>query len=387
MISVLTASSAEADEPDICVLDFLAQLDLKNRLKRRSIGLLFGPMEPLAPMAAVCQALPFDVAGIVTPLTSVTAVRRDPVCDSATTTLTTLTSDEDDFVVGLSEEIGDDERGPVVELYERLAAKLSRPPKLILAFSSRARPQGDHLIDCLDEVSGGRPVLGSCAASFTLAIGCPDVLFNGTLYVNRVVLALIDAQTEPRFFFRSIPGGKLLRHRALISESSGNVIKEINGRPPLDYFAGLGLVAEPDLIGVDQVVPVYIESPAHWRDMPVVVETQSHQGHVTCTMDLPPDATLGLGGFDATDVLDSMRDVVERVRRETFDCCLLFSCISRNSALGLGYLQEILVMEAGMDEKAPYCFAYSGGEFCPVPDADGRLRNAYHNLALIGCLL
>ncbi|MDR1546209.1 MAG: FIST C-terminal domain-containing protein [Deltaproteobacteria bacterium] len=388
MISVLSASSTEADEPDLCVLDFLAQLDLKNRLKRHAVGLMFGPLQPLEPLAAVCRALPFDVTGIVSPLTSVPSVRRDPVYDTFTTTLTALTSDEDEFVAGLSEEIGDeDERGPIVELYERLAAKLSRPPKLILAFSSRARPQGDHLINWLDKASDGRPVVGSYASSYTYARDQADLLFNGALYTNRVALVLIDAQAEPRFFFFSTPGGKRLRHRALITSSDGNLIKEVNGRPVLEYFAGLGLVDEDGSITGARATPIFIESPDHWRDLPMVASSLNAEGHVLCSLDVPPNATLGLGGFDVLDVIDDMRGLIRNIKRESFDFCLIFSCVTRNRALGLSYLREIHELETALGDKLPYCFAYSGGELCPVLDGDGRQRNAFHNLALVGCLL
>jgi hypothetical protein len=34
-----------------------------------------------------------------------------------------------------------------------------------------------------------------------------------------------------------------------------------------------------------------------------------------------------------------------------------------------------------------YLFATSGGEICPLPDANGKLKNTYHNFTIVLCCL
>jgi hypothetical protein len=34
-----------------------------------------------------------------------------------------------------------------------------------------------------------------------------------------------------------------------------------------------------------------------------------------------------------------------------------------------------------------YLFSYTGGEICPLPDANGRLINMYHNFTIAFCRL
>ncbi|MDR1546447.1 MAG: FIST C-terminal domain-containing protein [Deltaproteobacteria bacterium] len=387
MIKTITASSADTDDIDLCVADFQNQLDVKGALKRRSIGLMFGPPETMEAAKVVCRAMPFDVIGCLTPLTTVNGVRRDSLCDAASLTMTVLTSDEAVFAAGLSDELGDDGREAVTTLYEKLAAKLPRPPKLVLIFCSRDRPQGDHLVQWLDEASSGCPLTGCFSANYSFLLHEPDLLFNGQLLERRVGLALIDTDAEPAFLFISTPEAKRMRHRAVITASEGNLIKEINGRPVLDFLRSLNLIDHEGRLRGAMAVPIIVESPDCWRALPMVINALTEEGHVRCSLDLPSNATLTLSSLERMDVIESMRRATAIIKTKSFNLCLLFSCMGRNLALGFDYLQEIKELEAALGPRLPYCFAYSGGEICPIPDAEGRMRNAYHNLALVVCLL
>ena len=58
--------------------------------------------------------------------------------------------------------------------------------------------------------------------------------------------------------------------------------------------------------------------------------------------------------------------------------------MARYLALGGNNLAEAeKTVEVAGDTS--YLFACSGGEICPLPDADGRLKNFYHNYTAVFC--
>jgi len=65
---------------------------------------------------------------------------------------------------------------------------------------------------------------------------------------------------------------------------------------------------------------------------------------------------------------------------------LIYSCMGRYLALGADNNAEAgKVGEICGD--SPYLFAYSGGEVCPMPDEEGKLKNIFHNYTIVFCKL
>jgi small ligand-binding sensory domain FIST len=64
---------------------------------------------------------------------------------------------------------------------------------------------------------------------------------------------------------------------------------------------------------------------------------------------------------------------------------LLYSCIGRSLFLGLKPDAEMLEF-SGIFDKAPYHFAYSGAEICPLEDESGSFINHTHGYSLIACV-
>jgi len=64
-----------------------------------------------------------------------------------------------------------------------------------------------------------------------------------------------------------------------------------------------------------------------------------------------------------------------------------FSCLARFLTLGARYSAEAETFTKAVAGKLPYQFMYSGGEICPVPDSNGRLKNRFHNFTLVTCRL
>jgi hypothetical protein len=85
------------------------------------------------------------------------------------------------------------------------------------------------------------------------------------------------------------------------------------------------------------------------------------------------------------DVLKTTEDTLKPLLKE--DRVILgYSCMARYLVLGThntAEAEKISEVAGG----TPYLFACSGGEICPLPDADGKLRNFYHNYTIVLCRL
>jgi hypothetical protein len=108
---------------------------------------------------------------------------------------------------------------------------------------------------------------------------------------------------------------------------------------------------------------------------------------VVCGGVMPVGATLSIGSIDFADVMNTtsgiLNSALEAGERSGF---VMFSCLTRNLALGMDSEAEMRKAHAIIGEAAPYQFTYSGGEVCPVYGPDGRLVNRFHNATFVACV-
>ena len=100
---------------------------------------------------------------------------------------------------------------------------------------------------------------------------------------------------------------------------------------------------------------------------------------------MPVGATIAVGRIIKDDVLQTTEKIVKYVDSKD-GVILSYSCMARYLALGAEIEAEAeKVRETTGGEH--YMFAISGGEICPLPDANGRLINIFHNYTNVLCRL
>jgi small ligand-binding sensory domain FIST len=67
---------------------------------------------------------------------------------------------------------------------------------------------------------------------------------------------------------------------------------------------------------------------------------------------------------------------------------LLLPCVTRGVMLVPDQEGEARLIRDTLGEKGiPFAMGYSGGEVSPMPDAQGKLHNRFHNYTFCACIL
>ncbi|MDR1655985.1 MAG: FIST C-terminal domain-containing protein [Deltaproteobacteria bacterium] len=381
MIRALIAQTNEIDEIDLAVVSILAQLELGHNLLKNSVGLLFCHFESLVPglLEALCRSLPFNVTGSGTPMST----SQTNLTGFSLLTLVVLTSDDVYFSLGLSEPLGHDLELTTRELTTRLTNGLNQAPKLGFIFAPPISKNfhASHLPKFFSAALNNCPLFGCLSCDFAPLTVNPKVIFNDQCYENRFSLLLFYGLIKPKFNLINIPEKKALKQRAIISKVNGNRLIEVNGIPILDYLNGMDVT---DSLQSLLTMPLLVTKPDGETKICMLTGFTS-EGHGVCSQDIPLNSTLGLAGFDETDVFRTAKELTEELKWEQFDFCLILSCLGRNLSLGLNYMLEFDHFRSSLGNMLPYVVIYSGGEFCPEINSQGACSNSFSTLALTSC--
>ncbi|MDR1649714.1 MAG: hypothetical protein LBR71_05590, partial [Synergistaceae bacterium] len=249
MIEVMTAYTCEIDDAESAVSDILARMD-KEKLRKNSLGILTCHEDFLASgvVSALCEKLPFDVAGVST-LASAVPGGGGPEALS----LLVLTSDDVFFSAALSRPlVPGDWKAPIEEVYrsalEGLGIRSENCPLGLTFAPFTPWIGGDEFLRVLDETAGGVPFFGSLPAGHSPVDHVTFVVFNGRKYDDRLALVLLSGDVHPRFACSSIAEEKVSMRKGIVTNSDGNLLKEVNGMPVLSYLEKIGLVRNGELL-------------------------------------------------------------------------------------------------------------------------------------------
>ena len=382
MISAILANTVEVDEPEIALRDILTQLHLQKNLRKNSVGIIHCNNDFIESGAveAICDRLPFPVVGINTLLNSSSL----GLLDNMLLTICVLTSDQVNFAAVLSDPYTGEDTGPLTKMYVEAESLLSQRPSFMLLYSGipDSTAVGERILTLLDRFSDGVPIFGSLPADFTTELKNPCVIYNGQAFPDRAAAILVEGQVTPVFNVQNVPLWRGIQQRAIVTESEGNIIKQVNGLPVIDFLESLGLCWYGQISGYN-TIPLFLDK--NDGNLPVVrsIYGQTAEGHIFISGDAPVDSTLGFGILDEQLVLRAVTEMGHSMKTLYSNIFYVLSCLSRNFALGLNYLADMEKFHAASLKTLPYIFSYSSGEFCPVTNPDGSLKNQFHNMSLV----
>lgn len=384
MIRMLTAHTREIDDVNGAVDDIMRQLQLEEHLLRHSVGISsFHPefMET-GVVGAVGAALPFDFVGGTASATAVTGAGGDLML-----TVSVLTSDDIQFRTGACSLAENEPLAAIQRLYARLAPPFTEKPALLFTLAPvMADFGGDDLLAALDAVSGGIPVFGSLPFTPTPDGSGIEICCNGEHHAGLLTLVALFGEVNPEFYLTTIPDGRIIHQKSVITKAVNNRIQSINNLVPLDYLESIGLAEQGNIAGIGSI-PFVLTLDDGSR---VVRSAHSvtKEGDILTYGSVPQGAKIGFSDAGAAYVLQSARDDIARAvaARGNADA-LIFSCDGRKWPLGSGTTGEIYELAKYLDRSCTYQFAYAAGELCPVKNREGRQVNAFHNFSMIACLL
>ncbi|MDR1019986.1 MAG: FIST C-terminal domain-containing protein [Synergistaceae bacterium] len=386
MIKMITASTKEIDDREIAAQEILEQLALGETLLAHSVGLMnFHPEFLETGVArAVCDALPFDTVGCTTSNVAVPGDMGDFILSAAV-----LTSDDVSFAAGVTQPIRGNSKAPIGGLYSRLRDALPEKPSFLYTLAPILKDVGgDEFIESIDEFSGGVPLFGSLA--FTHKSDFSDVytFFNGEHYQDALALVAMSGAVNPEFLKTSLPEERMIRQKAIITESKKNAIRKINGIPVLEYLKSIGLAENGKINeGGLSSIPLILTL----EDKSQVVRSpyaMTDDGALLCYGSAPAGSTVDFAYGDKNYVLQSARETIaDAPETQNTRNMMIFSCAARRWMLGSDVNAEMDEVAKQLDGVCKYQFGYAGGEICPVPRPDGSLVNRFHNYSLIACII
>jgi hypothetical protein len=305
-------------------------------------------------------------------------------------TLVVFTSDDVFFKTALTPSLkGGAVEKKITDTYQRASADREEKPALIFAFAPfLLENSGDEYVRVLSEASGNVPCFGTLAVDDTSDFRECYMLFNEGHYKDKMALILVYGNITPQFYLASISKNKLLDRSALVTASEGHILKEVNGRPVVEYFENMGLTKASETSYAMTSLPFMLDYGDGTPPVSRVFVGLNEQKQAICAGAMPEGSTLYIGVFDKEDVLLTTGNTFKKALEETASPSVVigYSCISRSMTLGSDVFAEIdLVMEK-IAKKTPVFFAYSGGEICPTQINSQVAINRFHNNTFILCV-
>ena len=381
MIKSFSATTREIDDAQVAIAEIKAALNLEKNMLKNSLGIItcFSEFDDTGVLKAICDALPFDCIGA----TSILSAANDGV-DQIIFAITVLTSDDCFFqttVIPITEKYEDSIASAMPELLEKYDEK----PKLLLSYLPLINTVGgDLILTEIDKATGGIPLFGTITVDHTIDYSTSKTILNGTAYRESAVLGAIYGNLNVSFAIASLDENKVRKQKAIITASSGNILTGVNDKLVLEYLEEVGLTKRDLDMGLG-IIPLLIDHPAIGKPVARAVYTLTPEGHAICGGSMPMGSTLAIGRIDMGDVLSTTEKTLSSLA-EKDSTVLIYSCMGRYLALGADNNAEAgKVGEICGD--SPYLFAYSGGEVCPMPDEEGKLKNIFHNYTIVFCKL
>lgn len=381
MIKSYTATTREIDDAETAVSEILAALDLKRNLLGNSLGIIscFSEFRETGVLKAICDALPFDCIGSTTCLCA-----AGQEVDQIIFAITVLTSEDCKFqttTIPITEKY-EDSIGSAVSALLRLSEE--KPALLLSYFPLMNAVSGDMILTGIDRATGGIPLFGTMAVDHNMDYSTAQTIRNGEAFREAAVLGAIYGNPKCSFEVASLDENKIRSQRAIITGSVGNILTGVNGKTALEYLEEIGLTKSELASGLG-IIPLVVDHKDGTKPVARAVFTLTPDGCAVCGGAMPVGATLAIGRVDMNDVLNTTEETLKPLV-EKDSVILSYSCIARYLALGANNTAEAeKVREITGDTQ--YLFACSGGEICPLPDADGNLKNYYHNYTNVICRL
>ena len=379
MIKAITATTSEIDDLDAAVKEITGALNKNGRLLKNSLGLIscFSEFCEAGIVQVVCEALPFDCIGATTNMCS-----ANNETDQVLLAITVLTSDDCCFET-IALPVTDDYGNTIGDDLSDLLNRREEKPSLILSyFPLMNTVSGDMILTAIDKTTGVIPLFGTMAIDHNQVYTTAHTIHNGEAYRESVVLGLIYGDVNYSFEIASLDDEKIGKQKAIITESSGNILIGVNDKTTLDYLEEIGITKSVIESGLG-ILPLIVDHKDGTKPVARAVFALTPEGYAICGGAMPVGATLAVGRIDMDDVLTTTERALKHFDKES-GIIISYSCMARYLALGVNIEAEAERI-GELTGSGRYIFAISGGEICPLKDTNGKLKNFFHNYTNVFC--
>jgi hypothetical protein len=383
---MLTAITDQIDDPDAAAAEILEQLEPERNLLKNSVGLLACNYEfiDMGVLEVLEKALPFKIAGVTTLGNAAKGLYGQDYLS-----ISVLTSDDVRFSSAVTGDLSlENLEQEMSGAFERAKSALGASPSFILAYPPlMPNLEAASFFRSIKKVCPDTPVFGTFSCDQTFNFQESRVIYGGKAYRESMVFILMEGEVHPRFFVTSIPERNMQKQRAIITESEGVILKQVNNMPLLDYLGGLGLTKDKT-IEVSSTIPLMINYNDGTKPVAMAIYEITSEGYARCGGDVPVDATLALGMLDYESIMETAEATVSQFPEyQDINGILMYPCLSRSMLLGANGSDEMKKITGLLGDRVPYQICYAGGEICPTENTEGKLVNHIHNFTFIACVL
>jgi hypothetical protein len=385
VIKMLSACTAEIDFWETAVEEILEQLDVGKNLLKNSVGIVSCHFEFISAgtVEKLCMRLPFEVVGC----TTLGSAARG-LCGQETLGVTVLTSDDVEFSTSVSEAISQNNiHESIASAYNAAKSGLDGEPSFILAFGPYMETVGgSQILDQINRECEGAPVFGTLSCSHSLTHSESHTIRNGGATKDTLAFILMRGGVNPSFHITAIADGNIQKQKSEITDSDGCLLKQVDGMPLLDYFASRG-ISKNVVLETPTSIPLMVDYGDGTKPVARGMYCITPEGYAQCGGTTPKGAKLTIGKQDYSGILETAEITINKAMENKGGGLLMFPCLSRNLMLGPNSEDEMRKVMGMIGDGTPYHICYSGGEMCPVSDADGKLHNRFHNFTYTVCVL
>ena len=384
MLKCASVYTYEIDNHDIALNEIKTQLDSKITLQSSTAGIVLCNTEFIHSGTAeyICAGLPFDIAGITTSSQSVNDEAGELIF-----TLFVMTSDDIQFVTGVTGGLTTDVYEPSKNAYEAAAAGQSELPKLILAFPPfmLEKFSSDLYIETWNRILPGVPLFGSLAIDDTATFSECSTIYNDKVTKDTMPFILCYGNIHPRFIVATLSEVSGISLRAEVTKAKDNIVYEINNIITRDFFMESLGIPESMLS-----IPLLIDLPSKddYDGIPVIREQSSvtAEGAGVFGGNIEVGSKLSVLKADEESIISTSLQGLNKLNNmEGVNGALIFSCVSRRIKL-MGVNKPLAEMQLAKDTirtDIPFMMGGAGGELCPTSVKEGVAFNRTHEFSMV----
>ena len=266
---------------------------------------------------------------------------------------------------------------------------MSETPELAVVFPplpALGRHSGDAFVRAWVKSIPGTPVFGTCAIDDSaMTFEECETIYNGISYRDAMPFVLCYGNINPRFLVATFSQSNAMVSKAEITKAKDNIVYEINGMNPYQFFKDLELVESVSFFSPFMIDLLKRED---YDGIPVIRGFLSftEDGAIVFVGDVDEGSHFTMLTYDSEDILPTTRQKLDQLNQmPDVNGALIFPCMVRRAVLlGSGKpLSELQNARETINPNIPFMMGYAGGEVCPTSVKDGVPTNRYHNYSLV----
>ena len=382
MIKSYTAFTSEIDDMELAVSEILSQLEPEKNCLKSTVALVtcYHEFATGGLVAELYKKLNFPIIG-----TTSTAISTNAGYGQLDFSILMITSDDVVFTVACSSSLAGGLEEPFHAMYQSALVGHSETPKLIISAAPlMLNYAGDDYVNILSKVSDGVPNFGTLSIDNTADYLDSYVVFNDKVERDIYGIIVASGNIQPKFLYASFSPEFIFSHTATITKTEGNLLQKIDDAPVIQYLEKIGLAKSGKVTDILHSIPFILDYAGEGTPVSRVLLSWSEDEYGICGGLMPEGSKFNLGMWEQSDVIGTTARTIENILESgNVSTLILHSCLARSYALGTEVLLEAKKANEIAAGKVPYIFSYSGGEICPVRDAENA--NRFHNNTVIAC--